>query len=209
MLLRPGAAFVDRRVEHLLQPVARDDELLAEGFVAIDQRFGPGEAALELRGQLLEVRLRKDGRRRVVETARLLLERQTLAAEHPDPDEERRELTIEILTPQAVEPASAVGVVAPGLSDPGTAASDLRTSAARRPISASVQALSLGGRAPIGRSVVGVDVTCRAGRDRARAYVVLAIRVMTGATTGPTGPVLQSTSASGRAANLIDNMMTP
>ena len=141
VLLRPGAAFVDRRVEHLLQPVARDDELLAEGFVAIDQRFGPGEAALELRGQLLEVRLRKDGRRRVVETARLLLERQTLAAEHPDPDEERRELTIEILTPQAVEPASAVGVVAPGLSDPGTAASDLRTSAARRPISASVQAL--------------------------------------------------------------------
>ena len=73
---RPAPALGDRQLEHPPEPVARDDELLSKGFVAIDERTLAGQAPLEVVERALEVRLGMCRRHGVVQRLRFLVERE-------------------------------------------------------------------------------------------------------------------------------------
>ena len=72
----------------------------AKLLVAGEQRSIARELLVELVEDLLEVRLGQRRRHRVVERARLLVERQALAVEHADAGRDRGELPLQVVAAQ-------------------------------------------------------------------------------------------------------------
>ena len=110
MRQRARPALGDRAIEHPRQPITRDDELLPERIVAIDQRPLTREHAVDLAQRVGEVRLRVHGGRRVVQCLRLLVERQLRAAEHPHPRAQRFELPPQIIVAEDNQLVAAIHV---------------------------------------------------------------------------------------------------
>ncbi len=100
MLKRALSASLDCRLKDRIELLARDDECTAECLVAGEQQSIARELLVELVEDLLEVRLGERGCHRVVEGARLLVERQALAGEHADAGRDCGELPLQVVAAQ-------------------------------------------------------------------------------------------------------------
>ena len=80
---RPPPALGDGRLEHLVEPVRGNDEVVAERRIPVGKRALPRERPCEPGQRLLEVRLGMAGRDRVVERAGLIVERERPPVQHP------------------------------------------------------------------------------------------------------------------------------
>ncbi len=83
MAARPRTARIDGRPEHAIEPVRHYDELALERLVPLRDRTTAREPRIEVRQRPGEVVLAVCRGHGVVERARLLVEREALAREHP------------------------------------------------------------------------------------------------------------------------------
>jgi hypothetical protein len=148
MCLRSRAAFADRCGEDGVKLLARNDELLPEVLVPLDERARTGKSPIELGYQVGEVRFGKRGRRGVVQYAGFLVELGTFAVHDSHPHAERGELTIEVLVAQPFK-----------LDGRLRDLRERRVRLACPPLNVVERRLRrFGGRSPLGRAVIGVHV---------------------------------------------------
>ena len=150
--LGPSAALANRRLEHGVELVGRDDERLAERFVAGRHVAGPADARRHRVDHRLKRRLVVARRHRVVELPRFLVERVLAALQHRDPGAEGVQLPGQVLPAQREQ----FGIGRPGRDGRQPAQVHFQHRGALVDVRER-QLLLLGGGAPFGRSVVGVD----------------------------------------------------
>ncbi len=147
---RARAATVDCGREHGRQPVLRNLEPVAKRLVALEQRPVAGQPLVELPQHSLELLLRVRRRDGVVERRRFGVEREALAAQHRETGAQRTHLRRQILVPELHQ---LVGGCRQRL------ALDRREQLGRVGVElGELAACRYGGRAPLRRAVVGVDI---------------------------------------------------